>query len=405
MIHTLNSRVNPAAEEQTDLGIQLAFGATSRPVTDYREHVRKLIGERISPLIPASERERRFPREAVAALGSAGVFHERWSGGIHGDLGRAVVLAEEMGRAGLGGIGIGVGLHLEAATSLLRGFGSTAYAEEVLGQALAGDSVCCVATSEQHVGSDLSAVETSLTEEGDHWRVRGEKWFVSPGAAADFALVLCRGGQGPAIVVVPRAGLTPVQRWATTGMRSLETVRLRVDARVPDDAVLVRPGSGLAAAGQGLMYERLALAAQVLGALDLASVLAITHLKRRKQFGSPLYRHQALRLRMADLHSRILVARRGLYATVAEVSAGGGASASDAAALKVTVARLGERVTSECAHIFGGRGYVEDQTPLERLWRDLKVGRLGGGSDEMMWELVAAGFRPDHELYEAWVAT
>ncbi|MFB6951293.1 acyl-CoA dehydrogenase family protein [Streptomyces niveus] len=400
-----NDLTNHLAEEQTILGIQLAFGATSRPVTDHRTRVRALITDQVSPLVPAAEEERRFPREAVAALGAAGLFHERWSGGIHGDLGRAVVLAEEMGRAGLGGVGIGVGLHLEAATSLLRDFGTSAYAEAVLGLALAGESVCCVATSEQHVGSDLSAVETELTREGTHWRVRGEKWFVSPGAAADFALVLCRGDRGPAIVIVPRTGLTPVKRWATTGMRSLETVRLRVDARVADDAVLVRPGSGLAAVAQGLMYERLALAAQILGALDLASVLAITHLKRRRQFGSPLYRHQALRLRLADLHSRILVARRGLYATVAEVSAGGPASLSDMAALKVTVARLGERVTSECAHIFGGRGYVEDQNPMERLWRDLKVGRLGGGSDEMMWELVAAGFRPDHQLYDHWVAT
>ncbi|MFD3522191.1 acyl-CoA dehydrogenase family protein [Streptomyces sp. NPDC058653] len=389
----------------TDLGTQLALGTASRPVTDFRERVRALVGDRISPLLPACERERRFPREAVTAFGAAGLFHERWSGGPHGDLGRSVLLSEEMGRAGLGGIGIGVGLHLEAATSLLRGFGTTAYTKEVLEQALAGESVCCVATSEQHVGSDLSAVATALTREGDHWRVRGEKWFVSPGAAADHAIVLCRGDQGPALVLVPRSGLTPVQRWETTGMRSLETVRLRVDARVTDDAVLARPGAGLAAVGQGLMYERLALAAQVLGALDLASVLAITHLKRRKQFGSPLYRHQALRLRMADLCSQILVARRGLYATVVEVSAGGAASVSDTAALKVTVARLGERVTSECAHIFGGRGYVEDQTPLARLWRDFKVGRLGGGSDEMMWELVAAGFRPDHGLYENWIAT
>ncbi|MFC9943881.1 acyl-CoA dehydrogenase family protein [Streptomyces pratensis] len=396
---------NVRTEERTDLGIQLAFGSTSRPVAEFRHRVRGLVEDHVSPLVSTCERDRRFPREAVAALGAAGLFHERWSGGIHGDLGRSVILSEEMGRAGLGGIGIGVGLHLEAATSLLRGFGTSAYAEEVLGRALDGESVCCVATSEQHVGSDLSAVETRLTREGDHWRVRGDKWFVSPGAAADHALVLCRGSGGPAIVLVPRTGLTPVERWATTGMRSLETVRLRVDARVTDDAVLVEPGSGLAAVGQGLMYERLALAAQVLGALDLASVLALTHLKRRKQFGTPLYRHQALRLRVADLRSRILVARRGLYATVAEISAGGRASASDAAALKVTVAQLGEKVTSECAHIFGGRGYVEGQTPLERLWRDFKVGRLGGGSDEMMWELVAAGFRPDHALYEKWIAT
>ncbi|GAA1397697.1 acyl-ACP dehydrogenase MbtN [Kitasatospora putterlickiae] len=393
----------PTAAHPADLGSELALGRASHQVGEFRQRVRTLLREQVAPLLPVAERDRRFPRSAVASLGAAGLYEERWSGGVHGDLGRSVVLAEELGRAGLGGIGIGIGLHLEAAVALLRRFGQSDHTGEVLRSALSGRTVCCVATSEQHVGSDLSAVGTKLTREGDRWRVRGVKWFVSPGAAADHALVLCRGAEGPALALVPREGITVVKRLATTGLRSLETARLAVDALVDDDALLAPPGSGLAAVGAGLAYERLALAAQTLGTLDLALNLTITHLRRRTQFGAPLIRHQALRLRVADLAARTRVARRGLYATVVEMTATGTVPAHEAAALKVTAARLGEQVVGECAHLFGGRGYDEDATPLERLWRDLKVNRLGGGSDEMMWEVVATAFRPDDALYRHWV--
>ncbi|WP_405639142.1 acyl-CoA dehydrogenase family protein [Streptomyces uncialis] len=398
-----DDRAESGPTHSTGLAAHLALGTASHRTAQFRERVRALITDRIAPLLPAAERDRTFPRAAVTACGAAGLFTERWTGGIHGDLGRSVLLSEEMGRAGLGGIGVGIGLHLEAAVPLLRRYATTDHARALLGQALDGGITCCVATSEQNVGSDLAAVETRLTPKGSQWQVHGTKWYVSPGAAADTALVLCRHTDGPAIVIVPRDGLHTVKRWTTTGMRSLETVRLSVDATVPDEAVLVRPGGGLAAMGHGLLHERLALTAQTLGALELSMTLAITHLKRRRQFGTPLHRHQALRLRAADLHSQVRITRLGLYAAVTEWSANGHVPPAEAAALKVTAARLGEQVTSECVHILGGRGYTEDATPLERLWRDLKVTRLGGGSDEMMWELVAAGFRPDHALYEHWI--
>jgi alkylation response protein AidB-like acyl-CoA dehydrogenase len=394
------TEIVPAA---VDLGAQLVLGAASQPAESFRARVRDLIATEVAPLVPAAERDRRFPREAISAFGNAGLFRERWSGGPHGDVGRCVVMAEEMGRSGLGGVGVGVNLHLDAAVALLVRHARTPYAESVLDHALAGRYVCCVATSEQHVGSDLSAVRTELRRVAGGWRVMGTKWFVSPGAAADFALVLCAESGKPAVVLVPREGLTVVKRLETAGMRGLETVRLAVDAQVPDEAVLVSPGFGLAALTAALANERLAIAAQVLGALHLALTLTATHLRRRSQFGVPLYEHQALRLRIADLTARAAIARRGLYATVAELTAGAPVGICDFAGLKVTIARLGERVASECMHILGGRGYVEDETPLARLWRDIRVGRVGGGTDEMMWELVASGLRTDDDLYERWI--
>lgn len=118
---------------------------------------------------------------------------------------------------------------------------------------------------------------------------------------------------------------------------------------------------------------------------------------KRRQFGHTLYEHQALRMRLADLHARVDLLRYGL----AGLAAQGRMDLRAAAAIKVTAARLGVEVVDECMHIFGGAGYLVDETPLGRWWRDMKLARVGGGTDEVLWELVAAGMRPDYEGYDA----
>lgn len=378
-------------------------GTEGERVDAFRHRVRRLVADRLTPLVAAAERDRRFPRAAVEALGSAGLFRERWAGGGHGDLGRAVVLAEELGRAGLGGIGVGASLHLEAATAILVRFARNDHTRAVRESALTGSAVLCVATSEQHAGSDLSAVRTRLERHRRGWTVRGTKWFVSPGARADAALVLCRHDGGHALVVVPREGLHVLRTLRTSGLRSLETVRLQVEAEVPDEAVLARPGLGLQAVTWGLTHERLALAAQLAGGMDLALALTATRLHRRQQFGVPLVQHQALRLRLAELWASALLLRHAVESLACSLARGGSATMRDVAGAKAVAARLAERVLGECAHMFGGAGYLDDETPFPRLRRDLQVGRLGAGSDEMMWELVAGGLPRDDDRYQTWV--
>lgn len=373
-------------------------------VDGFRRRVRNLIARRVAPLVAEAERNRRFPREAISELGRAGLLRERWDGGAHGDLPKSTVVAEELGRAGLGGVGVGISLHLEAAVGTLRRFGKSRYAREMLEGALDGRYVCCVATSEEHAGSDLSSIATEMVPRHGKWRIIGTKWFVSPGPAADVVLTLCRGPDGPAVVLVPREAVTVVKRLETAGMRGLETARLRIDAVVDDDAVVTRPGLGLPAITFGLFHERLAIAAQILGSLDLVLTLTVTQLHRKRQFGVSLFDHQALRLRTADLVARTRLAQRGVHAAVRDLADGNAVSMREVAGMKVTAAKLGEQVISDCLHVFGGRGYLEDETPMARLWRDLRIGRLGAGSDEMMWELVAGDLRTDGQVYERWIS-
>jgi fatty-acyl-CoA synthase len=386
----------------------LARGIAAEAVDAFRDRVRAHIAQSIVPWVAAAERDRRFPCRVVPELAASGLLRERWAGGDHGDAGKAVLLAEELGRAGAGGVGVGISVHLEAVISILRRFGRSDALQELCRQALDGSAIGCVAVSERANGSDIAAVETIARRDRDGWRIEGEKRYVSLGAAADFALVLAR--QQDARSDAPAAAVTmfaiPRDQWQVTeqlrsvGNRSLETVTLSIDAHVGDELVIGRAGRGLHMATWGLTHERLASAAQALGTATLALELATAHAERRVQFGARLMHHQAIRVLLGRLASQLWVSRAALYALAGSLDRARPDTARHAAAVKVTAARLAEHVVSDCMQVLGGRGYIEDTSPLARMWRDVRLARIGGGTDEMMWELVAAGLQGSDELYD-----
>jgi alkylation response protein AidB-like acyl-CoA dehydrogenase len=388
-----------------------ADGPELSEVDDYRERARSVVRDQVMPLYEPAEQSGTFPRAAFAALGAAGLVRERWRGGPSGDLVRSVVLAEELAHAGGGGVAIGCTLAGEPIVAALRRYGTSPLLADTLDQVLDGRLLGCFAASEPTGGSDLVNLGTTAEPERDGWRIRGEKKFVSLGPVADFALVLCRtdvstvaGTSGAArlgLFVVPAAGLRVIKPLSRLGMSSLSTAWMGIDAWVPDEALLGRPGLGLVVSTWALSHERFAAAAQLVGVCLRAIDLATAHLHRREQFGQPLIEHQALRLRLADLAAQVTVLRYAVYGAASAAPGSPACGTREIAAFKVTAARLAERVVGECMHLFGGMGYLEDETPLARMYRDVRLARLGGGSDEIMWEMVAAGLVPDFEAYDA----
>lgn len=399
---------------------------TTDELDDFRARARSVAREQIMPLYSAAEQSGTFPREAFAALGAAGLIRERWRGGPSGDLTRSVILAEELANAGGGGVAIGCTLAMEPIVAALRRHGGNALLTETLEQVLDGRLVGCFAASEPVGGSDLAGVRTTAYRERDGWRIRGEKKFVSLGPVADFALVLCRtatgdppaagdsgpaaGDDGPAaarlaLFLVPASGLRVIKPLHRLGLSSLSTAWMGVDAHVPNEALMSRPGLGLMVATHALSHERFAAAAQLVGLSRRAIGLATAHLHRRTQFGRPLIEHQALRLRLAELSAQLTVLRHGVYGAASDAPGSPALGTREIAAFKVTAARFAEKVVGECMHLFGGMGYLEDETPLARMYRDVRLARLGGGSDEVMWELVAADLMPDFAAYDAEVTT
>lgn len=373
-----------------------------REVRAFRAMARQVLSSSVLPLLGEAERTRRFPREAVAAFGRAGLFRQRWHAGEHGDMGRAMLLWEETGRSLASGIGTGLGVHGELSISLLRRYAHTPLAQDVLNGALAGDLVCCTAITEEMAGSDFTALRTELRPDGTSWRVHGDKWFVAAGDAADYILVLAKHDGELAIVIVPREQAVLIKRLPTVGQRSLGTARLAIDARVPDEALLAPPGQGLAAIRWGVFHERLGMTAAMVGGMDAALALAIGRLKERRQFGQTLYRNEALRLRLAELSIQATMVRRTLHSIAACLCVGAHVASAEVGAVKAISARLTEQVMSECLQLVGGRGYLEDETPLAMMWRDARVARFGAGADDPLLAGYAATLREDRELYRAW---
>lgn len=375
---------------------------TAAPGIDYRDLLDRVFDERVAEWTANAEASERFPRELIEHLGRSGVFAEKWSSGHHPDVGKLVELAIRLGGLGSAGIGVGVSLH-DSAIALLRRFGRSEHLRGICEAAIHGDAVLCIGASEESGGSDLQIVGTEVRSAGGGFEVRGLKKFVSLSPIADYIMVVGRSvDHDPAsrhgnvvVVAVPTSQVDVRTPYRKVGAGPLDTAAVHIDTWVPADALIARAGTGLAAISWGLAHERLSIAGQVAGASQRVIGITLARMMKRRQFGHTLFEHQALRMRMADLQARVDMLRYALAGIAAE----GRLDLRSAAAMKVTAARLGEEVLSECMHIFGGSGYLTAETPLGRWWRDMKLARVGGGTDEVLWELVAAAMRPDYEGY------
>lgn len=374
------------------------------------------------PAIPAAVAEalrdvsdpsglRRFPRSVIESLGRQGVFRRRWQGEAPGDLRYGIALAEEASRQAPPGIAVGIGVHAEPVLAMLTRFGGgSAYLTELRERALDGAAIGCLGASEPVHGSDISSVECLAARVTGGWQVRGVKKYVSLGAVADFVVVVCRlaGEDGRptrrlATLAVPRERAELVRVHEKVGAHPLDTAALAFhDVVVPGDAMLGRPGLGLAVISYGLSFERLAVATQVLGGCSAMLELAVEHAQRRVQFGSVLRGHQHLEFGLAEIWAELEVLR-GAVAQAAERMMSEPLDrllAARIAAVKLHAARLGERAASQCMQVFGGSGYLPAETPAGQFWQDIRLARIGGGTDEMMLALAAGELRGNPQAYD-----
>lgn len=364
----------------------------------------RVFDDRVRHWTAEAERTDTFPRELIEYLGREGVFEAKWGTDQQPDVAKVIALALRLGKLGSAGIAVGVSLH-DSAIALLRRFGRTPHLKSICEQAIRGELVLCVGASEESGGSDLQIVGTTVRSVGEGFQVTGIKKFVSLSPIADYVMTVARNIDNDSdsrhgnvvVIAVPLRdpGVQVQQPYKKVGAGPLDTAAVHIDTWVPADALIARAGTGLAAISWGLAHERMSVAGQIAGSCQRLLGITLARMMSRRQFGHTLYEHQALRMRVADLQARVDMLRHALNG----IAAGGKLDLRTAAAMKVCAARLGEEVVSECMHIFGGTGYLVDETPLGRWWRDMKLARVGGGTDEVLWELVAAAMKPDHDGY------
>lgn len=377
------------------------------PAGSYSDLLARAFDDRVAQWTEQAEQDNKFPRVLLEHLGAEGVFARKWADRKHTDLGDHFALARELGTLGSAAIGVGVSLH-DSAIAILRRFGRTDFLRQLAEEAIAVEKVLCIAASEESGGSDLQNAQTRIEPENGGYRVVGHKKFVSLSPIADYMLVVGRSiGDEPAgesgnvaLAVVPVSQVRVGTPYEKLGAGPLDTAPVDIDTWIPADALLARPGTGLAVISWGLAHERYSVAGQIAASCERMLGVTLARMYDRTQFGKRLYDHQALRLRVADLQSRVDLLRSALAGVAAE----GRINLRTAASLKVTAANLGEEVASQCLHIWGGIGYLDIGLPLNRWFRDMKLARVGGGTDEVLWELVAAAMKPDTDGYRALLA-
>ena len=357
----------------------------------FRQAVRAFLDHEAVPHTEAWEEaglvDRAFWRKA-AAHGFVGFAVPEEHGGLGiTDFRFNAVLDEEVVRSGT--VGDGFSLTNDIVLPYFLELTDDVQAKRWLPGIVSGETVIAIAMTEPGTGSDLRAMTTTAVPDGSDWVLTGSKTFITSGIQADLVVVAARTPDGFGLFVVPRdaPGFTRGKKLSKIGRRAQDTAELFFDGvRVPGDDVLGDPALGLRYLMRNLATERLSMAVVAVASAEHAVALALAYAKERTAFGQPIGSFQANRFTLAELHTKVQVARvyvdRCLQAQV-----DGALDPADAAGLKFFTTELEFEALDACLQLHGGYGYIEEYE-VARRWRDARVQRIYGGTNEIMREIV-----------------
>jgi len=364
----------------------------------FRDAVRKFVEKELAPHADEWEEAEGFPDSVLTRMGELGYlglrFPEKY-GGQGCDFLFSVVLAEELGRCGVGSIGMAVAVQSEMATPPIHKFGTEEQRMKYLLPANQGKKIASLGITEPNAGSDVAALQTTARRDGDHWVINGRKIFITNGVRADFITLVARTGEkkgykGFSLFLVDKGtpGFTVTRKLEKLGMRSSDTAELLFeDCRVPADALLGEEGKGFYHIMWELQGERIMGAANAVSRAQMAYELALKYAQERVQFGKPLAHFQVTRHRLADMTTEIEAARHLIYYCAWQFQQGE-YPVKEISMAKLFSAQMAARVADAALQIHGGYGYMMEY-PVQRYWRDIRLSRIGGGTDEIMKEIIA----------------
>jgi alkylation response protein AidB-like acyl-CoA dehydrogenase len=364
----------------------------------FRDSVRKYVEKELAPHAEEWEEAEEFPNTVFTRMGELGFLGLRYPekyGGQNCDFLFSIVLAEELGRSGMGSIGMAVAVQSEMATPPIHKFGSEEQKMKYLLPANQGKKIACLGITEPNAGSDVAAIQTTARREGDQWVINGRKIFITNGVRADFITLVARTGEkkgykGVSLFLVDKGtpGFTVTRKLDKVGMRSSDTAELLFeDCRVPASAMLGEEGRGFYHIMWELQGERIMGAANAVSRGQMAYELALKYAQERVQFGKPLAHFQVTRHRLADMGTEIEAARHLIY-YCAWMFQNGEYPVKEISMAKLFAAQAAARVADAALQIHGGYGYMMEY-PIQRYWRDIRLSRIGGGTDEIMKEIIA----------------
>jgi acyl-CoA dehydrogenase len=371
----------------------------------FRAAVRAFVEREVMPHVDAWESAGRLPKSIfrrMGELGFLGVEYDEKHGGGGADLLTTVVLHEECARSRSGSFAMAVGVHADMASPHLYWTGSEALKERYLPGICRGDTVCAIAVTEPGGGSDVAAIRTRAVRDGADYVINGSKMFITNGAMADLYFVAARveGGdaakrhRGISVFLVERdtRGFTVSRTLDKMGMRASDTAELSFqDMRVPADHLLGREGAGFYEVMRVFQRERLVAGVHAVAMCERALEDTIAYVRERQAFGGPLSDKQVVRHTLADLATRLEAGRWLTYAACLKFQSGEDAL-REISMVKLFTAEMAQRVAYDCVQLHGGYGYMREY-PIERFARDARLMTIGGGTSEIMKEIIAKAMR------------
>jgi len=366
-----------------------------------RAGVRRFVAAEIAPHVNAWDEAGTFPRDLyrkAAAIGLFAIGYPEALGGTPADVFHSIAAAEEIARAGCGGVQAGLGSHGIALPPIVA-HGSAALQRRVVPPVLAGEKIAALCITEPGGGSDVAALKTTALRDGDHYVVTGEKTFITSGMRADFLTVAVRtdpankGPGGVSLLVVDgdTPGLTR-HELKKMGWWCSDTAHLHFDrCRVPVANLVGAEGEGFRAIMHNFNGERLTMSAMACSYGEACTLEALDWARQRRTFGAPLSERQVIRHKLVDMAARVEAARSLVYDLAYREQHRLGASADLVARTcmaKVLATQAMQFCADQAVQIMGGMGFMRG-TRSERLYREAKVMMIGGGSEEIMKDLAA----------------
>lgn len=363
----------------------------------FRKSLRDFVTKELAPHAHEWEQARLFPNEVFREMGKLGFLGVRYPeelGGSGGDIWHTTVLCEEIQRARLAGLTMGVLVQTDMATPIINEIGTAAQKDEFLRPAIAGEKIASLGVSEPGAGSDVAGIRTSARRDGDDYIINGQKTWITNGTRADFVTLAARtdpdnryGGISLFLVPTDTPGFSVGAKIEKIGNHCSDTAELFFeDCRVPSRYLLGEEGHGFYYIMQNFQGERLVGALSGTAGAQLVLDDTIAYCKEREAFGRPLTGLQVVRHQLVDCETELELCRTLSY-HAADLFERGVPCQREISMAKLIVAERAMEVIDRCVQLHGGMGYAEE-LPVARAWRDARLLRIGGGASEIMKEII-----------------
>ena len=336
----------------------------------------------------------RFIWKKMGDMGFFGINYPEEFGGLNLDLFYTVIFLEELQKVNSGGFAANIWAHAYLAMTHLDKEGSQEIKEKYLVPSISGDKIGCLCITEPFGGSDVSGMRTTAVKKDNTFVLNGSKTFITNGVYSDYLVVAAKtspekGGKGISIFVVDRdtPGITAT-KLNKLGWRASDTAEIAFDnVTIPGGNLMGEIDMGFPYIMQHFALERLIMAVNAHARAEFALAYTIQYMKDRNAFGKSIATFQALRHSVAQMASEVEVCKTFNYSTVKRLD-DNEYVVKEATMAKLTATKMADDVMYQCLQLLGGYGYMEDY-PLARMFRDSRLGPIGGGTSEILREIIA----------------